>query len=262
MLGKLLKYDLKWMLNKVMWIYYVVLIIVSISIIIVENVHQTIFLVIVDKILVGVFISMCISTLITCFMRIWARFIQNLYKDESYLTHTLPVTKNELFNSKVISSIISVIISILVIIACVAFVYLNKSTFEELRLMYDSLVQAYNGTVAVIFVIGLVLLILLEMINAMMCGVFGIVVGHRSNDHKIIESIIVGLGLYFLLSTITIIVLNVISTNLLDEVVNDGFPSINTIKVMGFTSLVLYIAYILFFYFKSKSLLNKGLNVD
>ena len=262
MLGKLLKYDLKWMLNKVMWIYYVILIIVSIAIKIVENVHQTLFLVIVDKVLVGVFISCCISVLITCFMRIWARFIQNLYKDESYLTHTLPVTKNELFNAKVIASIISTVISILVIVVCVAFVYLNDATFEEIRVMYDSLVQAYNGVAAAIFVVGLILLILLEMINAMMCGIFGIIVGHRSNDYKIIKSIIIGLVVYVVLASITVIVLNIISTNLLDEVVTNGFPSINTLKVMGFTSLALYLIYILFFYLKSKSLLNKGVNID
>ena len=262
MLGKLLKYDLKWMLNKVMWIYYVILIIVSISIKIVENVHQTMFLVIVDKVLVGVFISCCISVLITCFMRIWARFIQNIYKDESYLTHTLPVTKNELFNAKIISSIISVVISILVIVACVAFVYLNDATFEELRLMYDSLVQAYNGVAAVVFIIGLVLIILLEMINAMMCGIFGIVVGHRYNDSKIIKSILIGLVSYIVLASFTVIVLNVISTNLLDEVVTNGFPSINTLKVMGFTALGLYTAYIIGFCFISKKLLNKGVNVD
>ncbi len=262
MLGKLLKYDLKWMLNKVMWIYYVILIIVSISIKIVENVHQTMFLVIVDKVLVGVFISCCISVLITCFMRIWARFIQNIYKDESYLTHTLPVTKNELFNAKIISSIISVVISILVIVACVAFVYLNDATFEELRLMYDSLVQAYNGVAAVVFIIGLVLIILLEMINAMMCGIFGIVVGHRYNDSKIIKSILIGLVSYIVLASFTVIVLNVISTNLLDEVVTNGFPSINTLKVMGFTALGLYTAFIIGFYFISKKLLNKGVNVD
>lgn len=262
MLAKLLKYDLKWILNKVMWIYYVIVIIVAIAIKIVENVHQTLFLVIVDKILVGVFISCCISVLITCFMRIWARFIQNLYKDESYLTHTLPVTKNELFNAKVIASIISVIISILVIVVCVAFVYLNDATFEELRMMYDSLVQAYNGVIAAIFVIGLILIILLEMINAMMCGIFGIIVGHRKNDYKIVKSILIGLVSYIILATFTVVVLNFISTNLLDEVVNDGFPSINTLKGMGFTALGLYIAYILGFYFISKKLLNKGVNIE
>ena len=262
MLGKLLKYDLNWIINKVMIIYYIILVVVSIGIKIIESVDQTLFLVIVDKILVGIFIACCISTIITCFMRTWTRFIQNVYKDESYLTHTLPVTKNQILASKVIAAIISLVISLLVIIVCVAFTYLNKSTFEELRLMYQSLVDAYNGVVAFIFVTGLILLIILEAINMMMCGIFGIVVGHRSNNHKILKSEAVGLGVYFLLSTITIVVLNVISQNLLNEVVNDGFPSVNTLKIMGFTSLGLYLTYILFFYFQSRRILNKGVNVD
>ena len=125
MLGKLLKYDLNWIINKVMIIYYIILVVVSIGIKIIESVDQTLFLVIVDKILVGIFIACCISTIITCFMRTWTRFIQNVYKDGSYLTHTLPVTKNQILASKVFASVISLVISLLVIIVCVAFTYLK-----------------------------------------------------------------------------------------------------------------------------------------
>ena len=262
MLTKLFKNDFAWIFNKAMWIYYLVLILVTISVKIVENVKQNLFLVMVDKVLVGIFISCCISILITCFMRIWARFITNLYKDESYLTHTLPVTKNQIFNAKVFASILTLIISLLVIVACVAFVYLNENTFEELRVMYDSLVQAYNGVIAVIFVIGLVLLIILEMINMMMAGIFGIISGHRSNNYRMIKSIFIGIAYYFAVAIIIVVTLNIISENLLNEVVTNGFPGIKTLSTMGLTSLALYIISILFFYFNSKRILNKGVNVE
>ena len=39
---------------------------------------------------------------------IWSRFIKTVYKDESYLMHTLPVTKNQIFNAKVFASILSI----------------------------------------------------------------------------------------------------------------------------------------------------------
>lgn len=104
MLGKLFKYDFKWM-SKVTYVYVLILIVISIALKIVESVDQTFLLVILDKILVSMFISCIVSILLTSSIRIWARFINNFYKDESYLTHTLPVTKNELFNSKVLAGI-------------------------------------------------------------------------------------------------------------------------------------------------------------
>ena len=52
MLGKLIKYDFKW-INKVMYIYFAILFIITISVKIIESLEQTLLMVIVDKILSG-----------------------------------------------------------------------------------------------------------------------------------------------------------------------------------------------------------------
>ena len=150
MLGKLFKYDFKWM-SKVTYVYVLILIVISIALKIVESVDQTFLLVILDKILVSMFISCIVSILLTSSIRIWVRFINNFYKDESYLTHTLPVTKNELFNSKVLAGICSLLLSALVIVACLALVFINKESLESLKMMWDSLVAVYNSVFAVFF---------------------------------------------------------------------------------------------------------------
>ena len=46
--------------------------------------------------------------LINNLMRTWVRFRHNLYGDESYLTHTLPVERKTIYLSKFITSIILV----------------------------------------------------------------------------------------------------------------------------------------------------------
>ena len=38
------------------------------------------------------------------YMGDWVRFVKNIYKDESYLTHTLPVSKNQIKKLKKISN--------------------------------------------------------------------------------------------------------------------------------------------------------------
>jgi hypothetical protein len=261
MLGKLFKYDFKWM-SKVTYVYVLILIVISIALKIVESVNQTFLLVILDKILVSMFISCIVSILLTSSIRIWVRFINNFYKDESYLTHTLPVTKNELFNSKVLAGICSLLLSALVIVACLAFVYLKKSTIEELKMMWDSLVAAYNSVFAVLFVIGLVLLIILEIIYIMMSGVLGITIGHRSNNFKMVKSIAVGLISYGLLSAMSLGIIAIVSKIINYDIIGNGFPSMNYLIGVGGAGLLVYLTYNVVYYLIAKKVFNKGVNVE
>ena len=64
---------------------------------------------IVGKVCSGVTISMIFNIIINNIMRLWARFGSNLYKDESYLTHTLPIDKKTLYLSKTLTSIIAIL---------------------------------------------------------------------------------------------------------------------------------------------------------
>lgn len=261
MLNKLIKYDFKW-INKTMHVYFIVLFIISVAVKVVESLDQTLLIVIVDKIVSGMFISCIISLVITCFMRIWGRFISNIYKDESYLTHTLPVTKNQIFNAKMVASILSLLLSAIVIVACIAFTFVNNSTIETLKFMWESLVEVYGGFVAVCFVIGITLTILLEAGFFMLTGIFGIVVGHMSNNHKIVKSIIVGIVSYGILSSVIFIVLLIVSNFANFEIVAGGFPDLRTLKIMGLTAIIVYFVIDFAYYCIIKLLLNKGVNVD
>ena len=77
MLGKLLKYDLKWV-YKVVVVFYILAFIFSIigrGLSLIEN--SAVFSV-VTQITFGVAIAMMISSLINCLMRLWVRFIRNV----------------------------------------------------------------------------------------------------------------------------------------------------------------------------------------
>ena len=261
MLSKLFKYDFKWM-TKVTYIYALILVVISIALKIVESVDQTFLLVILDKILVSMFISCVVSILLTCSIRIWVRFINNFYKDESYLTHTLPVTKNELFNSKILAGICSILLSALVIVLCFAFVYLNKSSIDSLKAMWDSLVAAYNSVFAVLFVIGIILLIILEIIYIIMAGILGITIGHRSNNYKMIKSIIVGLVSYGLLSAMSLGIIAIVSKMIDYDIIGNGFPSMNYLIGVGGAGIAVYLIYNIVYYLIAKKVFNKGINVE
>ena len=91
MLNKLLKYDLKYMIRN-MAIFYMLSIFFAITTRILFNMEQSVIINIIGQISVGCMFAMIANTLINTIMRSWVRFRDSLYKDESYLTHTLPVT--------------------------------------------------------------------------------------------------------------------------------------------------------------------------
>ena len=105
MLKKLIKYDLKWSF-KVVSIFLglgFAFAVLGKLFSLIEN--STVFNII-SLICNGTALSLIISGLINCIIRSWVRIITNLYKDESYLTHTLPISRETHYLSKIISFMI------------------------------------------------------------------------------------------------------------------------------------------------------------
>jgi len=93
MLKKLLKYDLFYT-YKIIIIYYALSLIFALLTRVFLN-FDTTLLNIIGSICSGVTITLMINIIINTLIRNWARFNINFYKDESYLTHTLPVSKTK-----------------------------------------------------------------------------------------------------------------------------------------------------------------------
>ena len=83
MLGKLLKYDLKWV-YKLIIVFYILALTFSLIGRGFAEVENSLICEIVSKIAFGTAISMMVSSLINSLMRLWVRFVRNVYKDESY----------------------------------------------------------------------------------------------------------------------------------------------------------------------------------
>ena len=262
MLKKLLKYDLKWC-YKPLLVFYLLAIIFSCIVRFIESLEPSLIVLIIDKICCGVVIAMIINILINCVMRNWARFIRNIYKDESYLTHTLPVSKNAIYLSKVLTAIITLLTSVIIIIICLAISCLNKDTWITLKSSLEASAIYFDSSVfSLIFVMTIT--IFFELLFMMMCGILGIIIGHRSNNLKIVKSIIIGFGIYMLLSSMSLGALFV--AGLLNSDVMSLFNNIevssNALKSMMLVGMLVYAIYNIAIYFIGNKLLNKGVNVD
>lgn len=262
MLKKLLKYDLEWC-YKPLLVFYILAIFFSIIVRIVESFEQSLIVLIIDKICCGVVIAMIVNILINCFMRNWARFVRNIYKDESYLTHTLPVSKNKIYLSKILTAVITLLTSFIVIIVCLAIATLNKDTWIILKESLEQSAIYFDSSVfSLIFV--MIITIFFEFLFMIMSGILGIIIGHRSNNLKIVKSTVIGFVIYMILSSMSLGALFV--AGLLNSDIMSIFNNIevtsNALKSMMLVGILVYAIYNLGIYFIGNKLLNKGVDVD
>ena len=98
----------------------------------------------------------------------------------------------------------------------------------------------------------------------MMSGILGIIIRHRSNNLKIVKSIVIGFVIHMILSSISIGVLCV--AGLLNSDIMSLFNNIevssNALKSMMLVGILVYAIYNFGIYFIGNKLLNKGIDVD
>lgn len=157
MLNKLLKYDLKYMLKN-MCVFYIMAIFFGIVTRILFSINQTIIVEIIGQISVGCMYSMVVSILINTIMRSWVRFRDSIYKDEAYLTLTLPVTKNDIYNSKFIQTLLFCIISFVIIVLTLFITYYTEERWLLLSDFVNTLTSGLNFNTT-FFVVSIVVLL-------------------------------------------------------------------------------------------------------
>ena len=262
MLKKLLRYDLEWCFKPLI-VFYILAIIFAIITRIVENMEQTLIVLIIDKICSGVVIAMLINILINCLMRNWARFIRNVYKDESYLTHTLPVSKSKIYLSKVLTAVITLLTSFVVMVVSLAIACLNENTWSALKSSLEQSAIFFDSSVSSIIIV-MISIVFFQFLFVLMLGILAIIIGHKSNTLKIVKSILIGFTIYMILSIISLVVLYIVGLFNSDimSVFNNIAVSSNAMKITMIIGICIYAVYIFAIYFTGKKILNNGVNVD
>lgn len=262
MLKKLLKYDLKWCFKSLV-VFYILALLFSLIVRIIESFELNLMLLIIDKVCCGIVIGLLVAILVNCFIINWMRFIRNIYKDESYLTHTLPVSKNKIFLAKVLTASITLFVSLIVILVSLAISTLSK---ESWLLLKDSLEQSalfFNSSVFSLITV-LVMTIFFEFLFMILCGILGIIIGHKANSLKILRSIVFGVFIYSLLSSLSIgalFIAGLLNPDIM-SIFNNIVVSSESLKGMLLVGSFIYIIYILLVSMVGNKLLNKGVNVD
>ena len=264
MLAKLLKYDLKYMIKN-MFVFYLLAIFFSITTRILFNIEQSVIIKIISQISLYFMIAMIATILLNTVIRSWIRFRDSLYKDESYLTHTLPVTKNDLYNSKLLQTLIFFVIGFIVIVLSLFITFYSKENWISLKDFIGTITTGLNMSSTFFIAMGL-MVIFLEVFNAIQCGFLGIILGHKKNNGKIGFSVLFGFIFYLL--TQSLVLGLVYAYGFFDSTVMELFKSgsisidVDAFKLLAILSSVFYVIIILVMSIVCKIELKKGVNVE
>jgi len=263
MLNKLLKYDLKYMIKN-MSVFYILAIFFAITTRILFVLNQSVIIKIIGQISVGCMFAMLANILINTMMRSWIRFRDSIYKDEAYLTHTLPVTKNNIYDSKFIQTLIFFIFGFVIIILCLFIAYYTKDRWLLLKEYIGTITTGleFNTT---LFVISFITIIFLEIFNAIQCGFFGIILGYKNNNNKTALSILFGFISYLLSQSI--VLLSIFIVGLFDSTImalfkNNILLNTSSFKLLIFLAIIIYLIIIGLMSIMCKKEFNKGVNIE
>ena len=261
MLKKILKYDLIYM-YRCLFIFYGLAIFFSILTRIFLNIEGAMIWNIIGKICSGTAISMMVSILMNNILRLWARFTTNLYGDESYLTHTLPVKKTTLYAAKMLCTIITMVTSFAVVLLSIAIAYYTKERYD----MFINMFIYKDGTIWDLLLV--VLVFVLQILVTTQLGYTGITLGNRRVNLKIAFSFIYGFVSYAIAQLVMFGAIVIKASfdkdlkSMLFVAKNNMEPMDDTIKSLMIYAGVVYFLIVVVTWIINNKLFAKGVNVE
>jgi len=261
MLGKLLKKDLR---KNMRWLW-----ILFISTILVAGItrgckelgESIAFFKILGIFFDSIFYSLAVNVILQPFLRNFLNFSKSFYSDESYLTHTLPVTKNQLINSKMITALIEVILGFITLILSILIMFISPTMFTSLKMILSMLIVG-NFSLALVLIL-FIILIVVEFLMFLSIIFFSIVLAYKEKEKRVLKTFLITAGLAFasisVLSVVMIAVLLINGINLSSQTLILSNTAFLSIIISG---IVVYSIAITIFYFLTKKEFNKGVNVD
>ena len=263
MLKNLVKYDLK-SIYKTLIVFYILAIMFGILTRLFFSIENSVILNIIGHICSGVTISMVINIIINSLMRLWVNFKNDFYGDKSYLTHTLPITKDTLYLSKILASVLVMFTGIITISLALFLAYYSKDLIIAIKDMLIPLVDAYNSTI-VSFLLSMLFIFFLEFICALQMGFTGLIFGHRKNNHKVVYSVLFGFGSYAIMQLIVLVsvfIVALFNKDLMNLFFTNTIVNIGLLKTIVWLSIVIYSVLFIVNYIINLKVFRKGVNVD
>lgn len=198
----------------------------------------------------------------------YVRFYRNLYTDQGYLMHTLPVSKHELILSKTFVYVLWKTIAGVLIIVCGCFMFLSIFGEEFTDTVLDAVREVTNLMDPWEMAVAIPLLLIMTVLHLIMSaftGYMSISIGQLAVKNKVFASIGVFIGIRVVLR----LIINVLIQSIAIFDVFDGFEFLERFVEYEQAPLITLFAGDLgacaicaAMYWIIYSIMNKSLNLD
>ena len=226
MLGKILKYDLKSMGKSLLPLYAGLIGMALILKLLSFGTDSFSVLQIIYNFMLVFFIIFEIGAIFYTFFVAIKRYYKNLYSDEGYLTHTLPVTSGQLLISKVTTSLLYFILTIIIMLLSIMICFDTSELFKLIFEGISYLAVALSVSEMAIY-IWCVIFMLVSYLSYVLLVYAGIGLGQSHSNNKIIFSVVYSVVLYYITQIIAVVALGllfVISPDIMSAI-NQNNPS-------------------------------------
>lgn len=262
MLSKLFKYDFKKIFKQVFVFFILSIACAGIARICTELGKNIAFFKIVGIFVSSVEYALLANVIIQPLVRIFAEFGKTMYGDESYLTHTLPVTKTKLLLSKCLSALAVLGIAFVCLIVSVIVLAYSKTNMAILENFFAS---AFGSNINTFGVVTLLIFVLIAEFISLIMNVFtSIILANKENDHKVLKGFIFAIIINILILIVLVLLVMVIfaSSGNLSALFSSNLSMSNGMLIsLCVVCMVTYLATAVLLFFFSKHELNKGVNV-
>lgn len=209
----------------------------------------------------SVYYSLLVNVVLQPFLRNFLNFTKSLYGDESYLTHTLPVTKSQIINSKFVTALIEMILGFLVLVISLLFMFWTPDLFENLAMLLSFVIigQFSIGWLLTLFIS----LVVVEFLMFLSIILFSIVVAYRAKEKRVLKTFLLTAGMAFASITVLFIVMLIVLGCNGVQITGAKLTLTNTaLYSVLITGIIVYLSISFLFYFLAKKIFNRGVNVD
>lgn len=223
---------------------------------------------------ISVFVVYYITIIVVSFssmIYLAVRFYKNMYTDEGYLMHTLPVTPRQLILSKgIVATVWSLITSALIVLSIMSlgacFVLNLSDEFSYVHTVFDLfpyLVEMLEEVFDMQFV-SLVIWFIIYSILGTISGIsmiYGAVsLGQLFTKHKVMGAFLSYFGIYMAIQTVTSVLMTPITTKIM--LTGEPLSMSGFLNPILFASLILSVVIGIALYILTEYIMTKKLNLD
>lgn len=209
----------------------------------------------------SVFYAAAVNVILQPFLRNLMNFTKSLYGDESYLTHTLPVTKSQLITSKFLTAMLEITLGFVTLVVSLLIMFWTPDMFDSLQGLIYLLLGSNLSAVLVLFLF--VCLVLVEFLMFNIIIFCAIVLAYRAKEKRLLKTFLYTCAMAFVAITVlAVAMVIVLAMNGVDLSATSLSLTGTALLSLLITGISIYSVITIAFYFLTKKFFKQGVNID